>query len=164
MSELNDKRQLFENLCQNVSVRVKRQISITRVTCPCCGYPTLKERSRHEICRLCDWEDEGEDDLHYPDDHQYIGGANGAYTLSDARENFARYGVMYPPDPIAFTGSDSEQRRALKQDLMGLYDQLLDAAPSEYPALWKRAITVERSLSKETEKSLKEAYAARLNK
>lgn len=34
-----------------------------RFTCPCCGYPTLDEKDSYDICLLCDWEDDGQDDL-----------------------------------------------------------------------------------------------------
>lgn len=29
--------------------------------CPCCGYKTLSSRGEYEICRLCNWEDDGTD-------------------------------------------------------------------------------------------------------
>jgi hypothetical protein len=31
------------------------------VTCPCCGYPTLRSRDAYDICELCNWEDDGQD-------------------------------------------------------------------------------------------------------
>jgi hypothetical protein len=30
--------------------------------CPCCGFVTLSERSVYEICPVCFWEDDGQDD------------------------------------------------------------------------------------------------------
>ena len=33
-----------------------------RWTCPCCGFPTLRERGVAETCRLCAWEDDGRND------------------------------------------------------------------------------------------------------
>jgi Cysteine-rich CPCC len=30
--------------------------------CPCCGFITLTERSADEICPVCFWEDDGQDD------------------------------------------------------------------------------------------------------
>lgn len=32
-------------------------------TCPSCGYPTLNERDAWNICAICFWEDDGQDDL-----------------------------------------------------------------------------------------------------
>ncbi|WP_442894120.1 CPCC family cysteine-rich protein [Bradyrhizobium sp. AZCC 1721] len=31
--------------------------------CPCCGFPTLSERSAWEICCVCWWEDDGQGDV-----------------------------------------------------------------------------------------------------
>lgn len=31
-------------------------------TCPGCGFPTLTERNEFNICNLCNWEDDGQDD------------------------------------------------------------------------------------------------------
>ncbi|WP_253907628.1 CPCC family cysteine-rich protein [Bacillus sp. WMMC1349] len=33
-----------------------------REKCPCCGFPTIEERRIFEICELCNWEDDGQDD------------------------------------------------------------------------------------------------------
>lgn len=33
-----------------------------RFPCPCCGWPTLDERDAYEICSVCGWEDDGDDD------------------------------------------------------------------------------------------------------
>ena len=57
-----------------------------RYPCPCCGYPMLSERGGYEICRLCNWEDDGQDDPHAD---EVWGGPNGEYSLSQARTNFA---------------------------------------------------------------------------
>lgn len=49
-----------------------------REKCPCCGFPTLEELRGYEICELCDWEDDGQDD---PYANQVLGGPNGDYSL-----------------------------------------------------------------------------------
>src|SRR5690606_15709062 len=41
--------------------------------CPCCGHPTLGERAGFEICPVCFWEDDGQDDV---DAHVERGGPN----------------------------------------------------------------------------------------
>ncbi|WP_218025583.1 CPCC family cysteine-rich protein [Capsulimonas corticalis] len=35
-----------------------------RYPCPCCGYPTLPRRGWQDICGLCSWHDDGQDDPH----------------------------------------------------------------------------------------------------
>lgn len=62
--------------------------------CPCCHYPTLSERQTYEICSLCNWEDEGQDDH---DADEVLGGPNKDYSLTEARENFKKYLTMYRP-------------------------------------------------------------------
>jgi hypothetical protein len=58
--------------------------------CPCCHYKTLFGRGGYEICPVCWWEDDGQDD-HDADDVR--GGPNGALSLAEARKNFALYGA-----------------------------------------------------------------------
>ena len=58
--------------------------------CPCCGCKTLDERGEWDICPVCFWEDEGQDD-HNAD--EVYGGANGPLSLSEARTNYLRMGA-----------------------------------------------------------------------
>jgi hypothetical protein len=58
--------------------------------CPCCKYLTLHERGRHEICPVCFWEDDGQDDVDADVDR---GGPNRALSLSQARQNYQAFGV-----------------------------------------------------------------------
>lgn len=65
---------------------------MNRVKCPCCGYPTLEFRNDHEICLLCDWEDDGQDSAQAA---EVRGGPNGDYSLAEAGENFKAHLIMY---------------------------------------------------------------------
>ncbi len=58
--------------------------------CPCCGFVTLGERSVYEICPVCFWEDDGQDDH---DADRVRGGPNGRLSLSEARRNFRTMGA-----------------------------------------------------------------------
>jgi hypothetical protein len=66
--------------------------------CPCCGYPTLKQRGQNELCFLCDWEDDGQDDA---DASDVRGGPNGDLSLTEARANFADHWSMYDAETAA---------------------------------------------------------------
>jgi hypothetical protein len=58
--------------------------------CPCCGYRTLEERGTSEICEVCYWEDDGQDD----EDAEIVrGGPNGALSLAQARANYRAFGA-----------------------------------------------------------------------
>jgi hypothetical protein len=60
------------------------------VACPCCGFLTLRERGGFEICDVCFWEDDGQDDH---DADLVRGGPNRGLSLLQARRNFAAYGA-----------------------------------------------------------------------
>ena len=53
--------------------------------CPCCGEKTLSERGSFEICGVCAWEDDGQDDH---DADVVRGGPNGGLSLTEARRLF----------------------------------------------------------------------------
>ena len=57
--------------------------------CPCCRFRTLAERGGSEMCPICSWEDDGQDDANA----DYVrGGPNGSLLLTQARENFRTLG------------------------------------------------------------------------
>ena len=62
----------------------------TAYRCPCCGYRTLDERGGYEICSVCFWEDDGQDDH---DADEVRGGPNHDLSLKKARQNFREYGA-----------------------------------------------------------------------
>ncbi|WP_432871374.1 CPCC family cysteine-rich protein [Microbispora rosea] len=59
--------------------------------CPCCGYLTLDSRGWYQICPVCRWEDDGQDD-HDADDIRR-GGPNYGLSLTQARLNFQQIGA-----------------------------------------------------------------------
>jgi hypothetical protein len=69
---------------------VVRDASGGRYPCPCCGHATLTERGGYEICPVCFWEDDGQDDH---DADVVRGGPNQLLSLTAARRNFAAYGA-----------------------------------------------------------------------
>jgi hypothetical protein len=58
--------------------------------CPCCGCKTLDKRGEWEICSVCFWEDDGQDDY---DADDVRGGPNGSLSLTVARANYLRLGA-----------------------------------------------------------------------
>jgi hypothetical protein len=58
--------------------------------CPCCRYLTLDERGNYQICPVCFWEDDGQDEH---DADRIRGGPNGSLSLTEARQNFASLGA-----------------------------------------------------------------------
>ncbi|GAA0803119.1 CPCC family cysteine-rich protein [Spirilliplanes yamanashiensis] len=58
--------------------------------CPVCGFLTLGERGGFEICDVCFWEDDGQDD---PDADVVLAGPNRGLSLTQARRNHLEYGA-----------------------------------------------------------------------
>jgi hypothetical protein len=79
--------------------------------CPCCRLPTLTERASYDICIVCWWEDDGQDDNNAD---IVFGGPNGSYSLTEARKNYAKHGHMYAEgDGISVVETPSKARRDL---------------------------------------------------
>jgi hypothetical protein len=72
--------------------------------CPCCRFVTLPERGGDDICQVCFWHDDGQDDH---DADEVRGGPNYSLSLTQARNNFASIGAaearvlkfVRPPHP-----------------------------------------------------------------
>jgi len=64
------------------------------VACPCCGHATLNERGGLEICPVCFWEDDGQDN----DDADQCRGGPNRVSRREGRVNFLRFGASVPAD------------------------------------------------------------------
>ena len=56
-------------------------------SCPGCGYPTLAERGGYEICEVCNWEDDNQDDKNAD---EIWGGPNSNLSLTENRLKIGR--------------------------------------------------------------------------
>jgi hypothetical protein len=59
--------------------------------CPCCKFKTLYGRAHDEICPVCFWHDDGQDE-HDADDVR--GGPNYSLSLKQAQKNFVEFGAV----------------------------------------------------------------------
>ncbi len=73
------KRQLFDNYIEEKGLKL--------FTCPGCGYPTLSVRGAYDVCSVCDWEDDSQDD---EDADKVWGGPNGYLSLTENRINIGK--------------------------------------------------------------------------
>ena len=124
-----------------------------RYPCPCCGYPMLGERGGYEICSLCNWEDDGQDDPHAD---EVWGGPNGSYSLSQARNNFRTRLSMYDPERPDGRTDDRDRPRGLeaKRQIMTAFDGMRDARnQQEVAELWEAVEVAERVLVSELQRS-----------
>jgi hypothetical protein len=118
-------------------------------TCPGCGYPTLSNRGVFEICIVCDWENDRQDDK--TADEEW-GSPNGSLSLTENRINigkaseqiaFSKAGAIIsePSDVFAIiqyysdkleetsskmTGSETMEH-PLWNELKGIYSELPQA-------------------------------------
>lgn len=56
--------------------------NLKRFTCPGCGFPTLDERGVYDICDVCNWEDDNQDD---ESSDEIWGGPNSNLSLTQNR-------------------------------------------------------------------------------
>ncbi|MEU5885034.1 CPCC family cysteine-rich protein [Spirillospora sp. NPDC047279] len=75
-------------------INVRRAPRGEPYACPCCAHLTLEERGYNEICPVCFWEDDGQDDH---DADEVRGGPNRRLSLTEARRNYADYGASDRP-------------------------------------------------------------------
>lgn len=91
-------------------------------TCPSCGFPTLNEKGGYEICTICDWEDDGQDDANAD---KNLGGPN-KISLTESRLQIGRelkfladslHGhIVSDPDQFFDILSQHEKRMKLADD------------------------------------------------
>jgi len=63
------------------------------IPCPCCGRCTLEGQEGFDICMVCGWEDDGQDNT---DANQIFGGPNQGISLTRGRINFLISGIYDP--------------------------------------------------------------------
>lgn len=56
--------------------------------CPCCKNLTLQHRAMYEICPVCWWEDDGQDDP-----NEIAHASPNRVTLAEAQANYAAFGA-----------------------------------------------------------------------
>lgn len=87
---------------------------------------------------------------------------NGDYSLTEARDNFKRYLIMYAPDRNTRNdGADTATEIQIKRSLVDALDRMLDAAYSEVPALWREVFENRRLLRQEGRRKSRELEIAK---
>lgn len=79
LSDFFIRRELFDKYIMDNKLKL--------FTCPGCGYPTLPGRGHHEICDVCNWQDDYQDDK---EADEVWGGPNGHLFLTENRINIGR--------------------------------------------------------------------------
>ncbi len=79
MDDFYSRRKLFDKFIKTRKLKL--------FTCPGCGYPTLTERAVYDICVICQWEDDSQDDK---EADNVWGGPNGNLSLTENRINIGK--------------------------------------------------------------------------
>lgn len=85
----------FHAYCARSDVSLPPKADGSLYACPCCGCATLHDRGGYDICPICKWEDDGQDDA--TADESWFG-PNGGYTLTEARANYLEHGDHWALD------------------------------------------------------------------
>jgi len=127
LAECRQRRKAFDKVCSQLWNDYGESYEVfNRCTCPACGYPTIEDYGRYDMCHLCAWEDDGQDDA---EAEEIRGGPNGNYSLKEARLNFFRFGSMYRPDDVV---SEMESERLVqKKKMKRMYENLLGVSNRE---------------------------------
>lgn len=134
-----------------------------RFPCPCCGYPTLTAQNEWEICILCHWEDDGQDDSSA---NQILGGPNGKYSLTMARKNFEKYLIMYSPDSdTRIVPEDWPGERSIKASLIKSFEKLKNTIDkTTIQLIWQQIYELEQKLDEITSQKIKQYESSLLKK
>jgi len=90
-------------------VNVQRGPDPGPFACPCCACLTLPTPGQYELCPVCFWEDDGQDDL---DADVVRGGPNGPLSLTQARADCAALGACDRAFLPQVTSPTAEERPA----------------------------------------------------
>lgn len=105
---------------------LKKQLELDKINgnpidlepCPCCGRKTIGERGNYEICTVCWWEDDGQDN---DTADEVFGRPNYGLSLTKARINFLVHGIYDPERKDLF-----EKRECKEKFISGREFQLVD--------------------------------------
>lgn len=98
--------------------------------CPCCGHLTLGERGCFEICAVCFWEDDGQDDV---DAHLDRGGPNRG-TLWQARTHFLKFGACEEVAKKSVRGPRADEPKVRRWTLLD--DFAVELIPASDVSPW----------------------------
>jgi hypothetical protein len=159
-----ERRQWFREYARRIELAMADRPRLgVGYPCPCCGYPTLEIQVRgYEICSLCGWEDDGQDD---PDADRVWGGPNYELSLSEARSNFEKYHEKFSPeqDTVRRMGgiSNTPAEEEAKQEMVAAFDSMIgEATSTALDILWEQVYAGQQILDEELHRRVKE-YEAR---
>ncbi len=116
--------------------------------CPCCKYRTLRGRAGFEICPVCYWEDDGQDEH---DADVVRGGPNGDLSLRKAQDNYRRFQACEARS-VAHVRAPLPEEQVASEAMPGIIkpvDELTAADVQAHP-VWEYNLSHEGELPDET--------------
>jgi len=115
----------------------------------------LHERACYEICVLCEWEDDGQDDLRAD---EVWGGPNHNLSLTEARRNFREHlNVFRRGEDPRIGGVESPEETRAKRAILEALDFLAQTpSATVVEKLWTRIAEHEAVLNSELNRKIRE--------
>ena len=107
-----------EFLCEKLNIDNIAGEPVELEACPCCGYRTISERGNYDICKICWWEDDGQDNKH---SERIMGGPNYGISLVMGRYNYLIYG-LYDPNRTDFMERKAEEKEYKRGRIFEIID------------------------------------------
>ena len=143
ITALHKRRQFFANNYAAIEIAHSNPNSDEQLknSCPSCGYLTLGSRWSWEICTICFWEDDGQDDA---EAEEVRGGPNGIDSLVRYRMQTANFLAE-----LKKHSSSANSARAIAGQEVNKLDLMIEAyQPQEEEPLMQQIQTVEKALAK----------------
>ena len=143
-TDINILENFFERRAKFDSFLQMNAVPGISATCPSCGFATLGERNRHEICKICNWQDDGQDNYNASD---ITGGPNYSLSLTDSRLLIGKELQAFAEESQGNIVSDPYQFISMFQDYVEIManmeeDPILQHAKFDDPVWqeWYKAI------------------------
>ena len=141
LADFFERRRIFDNYLKENSIKL--------FTCPSCGYPTLSERSGYDICSICNWEDDGQDN---ETADEIWGGPNTSLSLTESRLKLGRElqelarslkgTINLSPDEVLRILNDRDKRiDSFRKEKISMRTDISDPVWREYSQLEKNTLS-----------------------
>jgi hypothetical protein len=120
LNEFSIRRKIVEEYLNKKNINLKCY--------PCCAYPTLNERGAYEICAICFWEDDDQDD---DTSDEVWGGPNGELSLTEERLIFEQALKEYEEKTGSNRISNPIELLLITQKILKDFELFLSNMPEE---------------------------------
>ncbi len=139
--DLVERRKIFDEYLKKNDIKL--------FTCPSCGYPILSERDGYEICSICNWEDDGQDN---ETADEIWGGPNASLSLTESRLQIGKMlqalakslrGTMNlsPAEVLRILNDRDRRIDSFQKEKISMHTDIGDPVWKEYDQLKKNTLS-----------------------